>query len=228
MNKEVNYNGMVREEQPSYKLLNKGASSCTSVDLLSLIISRGAADAASQLQARQLLNIADGKLLKLATKRPEELEIVPGIGRAKAMAVLAALQLGRMACTEDAQTTQLNMALSIHKLMKGDLIGLDHEEAWVVLLNQNFRLIKKVRISVGGISETAVDVRQIMKEAVLANATVFTLIHNHPSNNVRPSSEDDRITDKVSKAAETMRLYFLDHIIFANNDYYSYRDAGKL
>lgn len=97
-----------------------------------------------------------------------------------------------------------------------------------MLMNQNFKLIKSVRISHGGISETAVDVRVIMREAVLCNATVLALCHNHPSNNATPSSEDDRLTRRVKQAAETMRVYFLDHIIVTDGRYYSYREEGGL
>ena len=95
-------------------------------------------------------------------------------------------------------------------------------------MNQNFKLIKPVRISHGGISETAVDVRVIMREAVLNNATVLALCHNHPSNNATPSGDDNRLTERVRKACEVMRLYFLDHIIVTDGQYFSYRESGRL
>ena len=102
------------------------------------------------------------------------------------------------------------------------------EQAWVLLLNQNFKLIKTEQLSSGGISETAVDVRQIMKLAVLNNATVLALVHNHPSNNITPSQDDDRITQRVKKACEIMRIHLLDHVIVTDGRYYSYHDQGKL
>ena len=105
---------------------------------------------------------------------------------------------------------------------------LDVEEAWVLLMNQNFKLIKAKRISHGGISETAVDVRIILKEALLCNATIVALCHNHPSGNNRPSGDDDRLTQRVQRACETMRLYFADHIIVTDGRYYSYREQGKI
>ncbi len=105
---------------------------------------------------------------------------------------------------------------------------LDVEEAWVLLLNQNFKLIKPVRLSHGGISETAVDVRIILKEALLNNATVVALTHNHPSGGMRPSADDDKLTAKVQKACDAVRLYFLDHVIVTDGDYYSYRENGKI
>jgi DNA repair protein RadC len=105
---------------------------------------------------------------------------------------------------------------------------LDVEEAWVVLLSHNYKLIKAERISRGGITETAVDVRLIVKSAVLNNATIVALVHNHPSNNTRPSKDDDRLTERVKKACEVMRLYMLDHVIVTDGAYYSYREQGKL
>lgn len=104
----------------------------------------------------------------------------------------------------------------------------DVEEAWILLMNQACKLIEAKRISHGGITETAVDVRIIIKEALLKNATVLALCHNHPSNNARPSREDDRLTERVSKACELMRIHFLDHIIVCDGSYYSYHENGRV
>ena len=105
---------------------------------------------------------------------------------------------------------------------------LDVEEFHILLMNQNFKLIKEECISHGGITETAVDIRIIMKEAILNNATVMAVCHNHPSGNTRPSREDDRLTDRIRKACEIMRVYFLDHVIVTDGAYYSYREQGRL
>ena len=95
-------------------------------------------------------------------------------------------------------------------------------------MNQNYKLIKPVRISHGGLTETAVDVRIIMKEAILCNATVLALCHNHPSNNPRPSRDDDQLTQRVKKACELMRIHMMDHVIMTDGDYYSYYENGRL
>ena len=105
---------------------------------------------------------------------------------------------------------------------------LDVEEAYVVLMNNNYKHIKTVRLSHGGITETAVDVRLIIKEAVLCNATVVAIAHNHPSGNIQPSGYDDQITQQVKRACDAMRLHFLDHIIVTDGAYFSYRESGKL
>ena len=105
---------------------------------------------------------------------------------------------------------------------------LDVEEAWVLLMNQRYHLIKAVRLSHGGLSETSVDVRIVMREAILAGATVLTLCHNHPSGQCRPSGDDDRLTQKIKKACETMRIYMVDHLIVTDGCYYSYAEEGRL
>ena len=152
-----------------------------------------------------------------------------GIGEAKAITVLAACELGKRRQLEKAQERQrIDSATAIYERMHPLMQDLSTEEAWILLMNQNYKLIKQVRISRGGISETAVDVRIIMKEALLANATVVALCHNHPSNNVRPSRDDDRLTERVKKACDLMRIYLLDHVIITDGAYFSYHEQGRL
>ena len=105
---------------------------------------------------------------------------------------------------------------------------LDVEEGWVLLMNQNFKLIKKMCISRGGLTETAIDVRIIVKQALLCNATVVALCHNHPSGSLRPSGSDDSLTNKVKDACNLMRLFFLDHVIITDGGYYSYSEEGRI
>jgi DNA repair protein RadC len=105
---------------------------------------------------------------------------------------------------------------------------LDVEEFWVLLMNQNHLLIKKLRIAHGGISEVSVDIRIIMREAVLANATILAVCHNHPSGNIMPSKQDDQLTRQIKSACEVMRLYFMDHVIVTDGQYFSYHEQGKL
>ena len=111
----------------------------------------------------------------------------------------------------------------MHHLMQ----DLDVEEFWALFMNQHYRLIKKVRISHGGITETAVDIRIIIREAVLANATILAVCHNHPSGSLSPSRADDDLTKSIGRACELMRIHFMDHIIVTDGQYYSYRELGK-
>ena len=112
--------------------------------------------------------------------------------------------------------------------MHPKLQDLDVEEFWILLMNQHYRLIKEERVSRGGITETAVDVRIIMREAVLCNATILAVCHNHPSGSITPSKPDDQLTQSIKRACEVMRIHFLDHVILADGCYFSYRDQGKI
>jgi DNA repair protein RadC len=112
----------------------------------------------------------------------------------------------------------------MHPMMQ----DLDVEEFWLLLMNQNYRLIKKVRISHGGITEVAVDIRIIMREAVLANATIMAVCHNHPSGSLRPSQQDNQLTNNLKSACDVMRIHFLDHVIITDGHYFSYHESGRL
>ena len=125
--------------------------------------------------------------------------------------------------------------MSIHDLCQYNGIGdakpifqdLDVEEFWILLMNQDYRLIKKVRISHGGITEVSVDIRIMMKEAVLSNATIMAVCHNHPSGNLKPSNDDDNLTKRIRRACEVMCIHFLDHVIITDGHYYSYHESGR-
>ena len=145
------------------------------------------------------------------------------------MTILAACELGKRRQAEKAEERkQLNSAVAIYEYMHPRMQDLSEEEAWVLLMNQNYKLIKPLQLSHGGITETAVDIRVIIKNALLCNATVIALCHNHPSGNASPSGDDDRITQRLKKACEVMRLYLADHLIITDGRYYSYSEEGRL
>lgn len=217
------------DDRPREKLERLGASSLSNAELLAILIGSGSTDESAVDLMKRLLSGCNNNLNSLGKLSIHELTRYKGIGPAKAITILAACELAKRRAMERAEERQdLGSAAAIYDYMHPRMQDLDVEEAWVLLMNQNFKLIKSVRISHGGISETAVDVRVIMREAVLCNATVLALCHNHPSNNTTPSSDDDRLTRRVKQAAETMRIYFLDHIIITDGRYYSYREEGGL
>lgn len=230
MKKPLNkYNDLCKEERPEVKGASLGVNTLTNVELVSLVLNRGAGTYDSMHQARQMLNISGESLRELSKKRLDELEVVPGIGHCKALALMAALELGkRYASEEHRQIVDLGSATSIYNLLAPKLTDLDHEEMWLVFLNNNYKLISYERLSIGGITETAVDVRLIIRQAVLKNSTVIAMVHNHPSGSLRPSKDDDRLTERVRKACELMRMYLLDHLIISSSGYYSYRESGRL
>lgn len=221
--------GWALEDRPREKLMAQGAATLSNAELLAILIGSGTPKISAVQLMRQVLHDCHDNLNTLGKKTLGELMQYKGVGEAKAVTIMAACELGKRRQREKAEEREdLGSAQFIYDYMHTHLQDLDVEEAWVLLLNQHFKLIKAVRISHGGITETAVDVRVICREAILCNATVVALCHNHPSGNNRPSGDDDRITQRVQKACQTMRLYFLDHLIITDGAYYSYRENGKI
>ena len=217
------------EDKPREKLERLGASALSNAELLGILIGSGSTDESAVDLMKRILKDCDNNLNQLGKKSIRELTQYKGMGPAKAITILAACELGkRRAMVKVEERPTLNSAARIYDLMHPHLQDLDVEEAWILLLNQGMKLIKKMRISHGGISETAVDVRLILKEALLCNATVLALCHNHPSNHLKPSLNDDQLTQRVKKACDTMRIHFLDHLIITDGDYYSYQENGRL
>lgn len=178
---------------------------------------------------QRILKDCDNNLNTLGKMSLHELMQYKGIGEAKAITIIAACELGkRRQATNAAERPDMGSAQAVYDYMHPKMQDLDTEEAWVLLMNQRFHLIKAVRLSHGGLSETAVDVRVILREALLCNATVLTLVHNHPSGNAHPSGDDDRITQKLKRASEVMRIYMVDHVIMTDGKYYSYAEEGKI
>lgn len=173
-------------------------------------------------------NKLETTLTSMANMDVEELIKIKGIGKATAKKLLAAFELGRRMLQENVYRTRLEDSTDIYNYLRPTMAHLDHEETRLLVLNNRFELLKDVRLSIGGLTETVVDVRQIMKHAVLANGTIIVLAHNHPSNNRQPSTNDDRITEHVNKACDVMRVHLLDHVIITDECYYSYRDNEKL
>jgi DNA repair protein RadC len=217
------------DDQPREKLRDLGAEALSDAELLAILIGSGRPGVTAVELMKQILTDCNNNLNTLGKKNIRELCEYNGIGEAKAITILAACELGKRRQREKAEERkQMSTAADIYEYMHTRMQDLDVEEAWVLLMNQNFRLIKDVRISHGGITETAVDLRIIMREAILANATIIALCHNHPSNNPRPSKDDDHLTERVQKACETMRIHLLDHIIVCDGVYYSYHEQGRL
>lgn len=223
------YNDILADERPEFKATNYGFDTLSNTELLSMIINRGAGTTESLRQARQLMNIADGSLSNLAKLSIDEMQVVQGIGDCKALAVLAAIELGKRRALERMPTKpDLGSSLAIYNYMLPQMADLKVEQAHAIFMNQNFRLIKSVKLSEGGITETSVDIRILMREAVLSGATIMAFVHNHPSGNTQPSKADDMLTQQIAKASQIMRIFFMDHVIITDGSFYSYHDKGRL
>lgn len=222
-------NEWAEADRPRERLERLGAENLSNAELLAILIGSGTAKETAVELMQRVLADCNNNLNTLGKKTIRELMAYKGIGEAKAITILAACELGKRRQLEKAEERKkVDSAQSIYELMHPVMQDFDTEEGWLLLMNQSFKLIKRVRLSHGGLTETAMDVRVMMREALLANATCMAICHNHPSNNPSPSRQDDELTKRVATACGTMRLHFVDHVIITDGMYYSYREMGRL
>ena len=226
---KLTINHWAEEDRPREKMERLGASALSNAELLAILIGSGSPRESAVDLMKRVMNDCNNNLNTLGKLTVRQLQQYNGVGPAKAVTILAACELGkRRAMEQPEERTDLGSATAIYNYMHPRMQDLDVEEAWILLMNQNFKLIKSLCVSHGGLSETAVDVRIIMREAILSNAPVLAFCHNHPSGNIRPSQMDDTLTQRIKKAAELMRVYLLDHVIITDGRYYSYHEEGRL
>ncbi len=217
------------EDQPRERLRDLGPQALSDAELLAILVGSGSPGESAVELMKRILNSCNNNLNTLGKLAIRDLMEFKGIGEAKAITILAACELGKRRQREQAEERRdLGSATLMYRYLHTHMQDLDVEEAWLLLMNQNFRLIKSIRLSHGGITETAVDVRLIIKEAVLNNATIIALAHNHPSGSLHPSADDDRLTERVKRACDVMRIHFQDHLIVTDGNYYSYHEQGRL
>ena len=217
------------DDQPREKLRDKGPQALSNAELLAILIGSGTPGMSAVDLMQDILRDCNNNLNTLGKMTIRQLCDYKGIGEAKAISILAACELGKRRQMETPEERpDLGTATLIYNHMRPILQDEDVEEFWILLMNQNYRLIKKVRISRGGISEVSVDVRIIIREAVLANATIMAVCHNHPSGSLRPSNMDNDLTYAIQKACSLMRIHFLDHVIITDGAYYSYHEKGRI
>ena len=217
------------DDQPREKLRDNGPQTLTKAELLAILVGSGYPGVSAVELMQKILERCNNNLNTLGKMSIRELMEFKGVGEAKAITILAACELGKRRQMESPEERpDVGTATLIYNHMHPMLQDLDVEEFWVLLMNQNYRLIKKLRISHGGITEVAVDVRIIIREALVANATILAVCHNHPSGSLRPSQQDNLLTKSIQDACNTMRIHFLDHIIITDGHYYSYRESGRV
>ncbi len=217
------------EDRPREKLLLKGKENLTDAELLAILLGTGTIDASAVELGKKILAIADNDLHKLAKLSIKDLKTVKGIGEAKAITIIAALELGRRRKERDfSKRVSITGSESVYESMKPYLLDLEHEEFWIILLNRANVIIKIQKISQGGVAGTVVDSKMIFKCAIDNLASCLVLVHNHPSGNLKPSQADIQLTDKMVEAGKLLEINILDHIIFANQGYYSFLDSGRI
>lgn len=228
-NEKLNINEWAAEDRPRERLERLGAEYLSNAELLAILIGSGNARQTAVDLMKQVLGDCNNNLNSLGKLTIEDLQKYNGIGPAKAITILAACELGKRRAKEKAEERQIiETASDIYNLMHPRMQDLSVEEGWILLMNQRLKLIESRRISSGGFTETAIDVRVILREAILKNATVLAICHNHPSGNASPSRADDQLTQRIQKACQLMRIHFLDHVIVCDGRYFSYREEDRL
>lgn len=227
---KLNIKDLAEEDRPREKMLLKGVNSLSDAELLGILIASGNKDETAVELAQRILHSVSNNLNTLGKLTIKDLvKNFKGIGEAKAITIIAALELGRRRKLSEVEIQpQITSSEDVYQILHPVLADLKHEEVWVLLLNRANRVIKKIQVSKGGITGTVVDIRMIMKEAIDSLASALILCHNHPSGNPNPSVDDNNITHKLKNAGQIMDIKLLDHVIICDHSYYSYADKGQL
>ena len=229
MAEKLNINQWAEEDRPREKMMLHGVSALSNAELLAILIGSGNTEDSAVELMRKVLNDYHNNLSELGKASIDELCRFKGIGPAKAITILAASELGKRRKEEGVEERRTILSSKdVYECLYPLMCDLPTEECWVLLLNQASKLIDKVKISAGGLSATAVDVRCILREALLKRASAIALCHNHPSGSIRPSREDDLLTKQVAQASECMNIRFIDHVILTDGAFYSYADEGRI
>lgn len=218
-----------REDRPRERLIANGAGTLSKAELLAILIGSGVPGKSAVDVMRAVLADYGDSLMQLGKASVQDLMRYEGIGEAKAVTIVAACQLANQRLKEDLpQRMRLNTPADAFNYFKPRMQDLTIEECHLLLLDQGMSVKGSVLLSRGGIAGTSVDVRCLLREALLGQAVAVVLCHNHPSGRTNPSREDDNLTKKAAEACKAVNIRFVDHVIFAGNNYYSYQENGKL
>jgi DNA repair protein RadC len=217
------------DDKPREKLMLKGKSALSDAELIAILIGSGSRNESAVELSKRILSSVDNNLNALGKLSIAQLTTFKGIGEAKAISIVAAMELGRRRRGEDAlELLKITSSKMIFEMMQPIIGELPHEEFWIIYLNNSNKVISKSQLSKGGITGTLVDVRLVYKTALEMGATGLILCHNHPSGTLKPSDADRQITKKLKLAGESLDIKVLDHLIVTENGYMSFSDEGLL
>lgn len=220
---------MCDDDKPREKARKYGCSVLSVPDLWALVLRTGSVGNPITQLCRDFMKASDGKLTGLERRTRAELMSIKGLGMTKVIQIEAVMELIRRYNAETpAELPLVRCSKDIFNIIKPQIAHLDHEEVWVVIMDKRHRVAKLFQASKGGWGTSLFDIKIIIKEALLENASAIALCHNHPSGNMQPSPQDDSITRKCAEACRTMDLAMLDHLIVSPHDFYSYADEGRL
>lgn len=231
MRDKVNYNSIKNwalDDRPREKLLKKGAKNLSVAELIAILIGSGSRNESAVALSKRILLDMNNDLNELSQKNVQELTKYKGIGEAKAISIIAAMELVKRKKFSKPIKSKITSSKMVYEEMYSLLIDLNHEEFWVLFLDRQNVIKAKKKISSGGVSSTVVDSKIIFKHALDYLASSIILVHNHPTGNKSASQQDISLTKKIKSGAELLDISLLDHIILAGDEYYSFADEGIL
>jgi DNA repair protein RadC len=227
--KKLTIKGWDLDDRPREKLVLKGRKSLSGAELIAILIGSGSRKESAVSLAKKILISVDNNLNELAKLSIEELTKFHGIGIAKALAIITALELGKRRQLETAlELPEVSTSKGVFHLMQPIIGDLQHEEFWAIFLNNSNKVIAKHRLSKGGLTATVVDVRLLYMKALVAACVGVIVCHNHPSGKLTPSKADKEVTLKIKDAGRTLDIKLLDHLIITEKSYFSFADDGIL
>ena len=218
-----------QDDQPREKLRDKGRATLSDAELVAILIGSGNTDESAVALSKRILASVNNNLNELGKLSLKQLMEFKGIGEAKAISIIAAMELGRRKRGEEAlKKHKITSSRSVFELMQPVIGELPHEEFWIIYVNNSNKVIRKNQLSKGGITGTLVDVRIVLKIALEVGATGIILVHNHPSGTLNPSVADKQLTKKLKTAGESLDIKVLDHLIITEKAYFSFADENLL
>ncbi|MDR2653309.1 MAG: DNA repair protein RadC [Prevotellaceae bacterium] len=213
-----------QDDRPREKMIQHGATNLSDAELLAIIIGSGTKNGTAVDVAKQLLANSNNSLNELGKKSIKDFAKIRGIGTAKAVSIAAALELGRRRRNDNTTVRTIKTSFDIFEELQPVLCDLPHEEFWIILLNRASKIISKHKISQGGISSTTIDIKIIAKYAMESLASNVIIAHNHPSQSIKPSKEDEKITNEIKSALNLFNIKLVDHLIITDGEYFSFAD----
>jgi len=217
------------DDRPREKLVAKGKSALSDAELIAILIGSGNREESAVALSKRMLQSVDGNINELAKLSVEKLTTFKGIGEAKAISIITALELGKRRQLETAmEKPKITSSVAVFNLLQPIIGDLEHEEFWVLFLNNSNKVVAKNQISKGGLTATVVDVRLLFKRALELAAVAIIVCHNHPSGKLQPSDADQQLTQKINEAGTTLDIKLLDHLIITEKAYFSFADENLL
>jgi len=217
------------DDRPREKLISKGKNALSDAELMAILIGSGSKEESAVDLSKRILNSVNGNINELAKLSLENLMQFKGIGEAKAITIITALELGKRRQLETAlEKPKITSSKAVFNVMQPIIGDLPHEEFWVLFLNNSNKVLAKHQVSKGGLTATVVDVRLLFKRALELASVAMIICHNHPSGKLTPSEADKQLTQKIKNAGLTLDVKLLDHLIITEKDYFSFADEGQL